>query len=162
MGCVPNAMSLRTGQWHDRTSETFIDHVLMMKWFAMTARSVLAEEGTGTGYGHHGSRDVGLAMDPHFALQILDQFKFNLPMLASLSFKYFLRADGLLNYPCSHRTALSVFHHSHKMPAFSFLAVCFITFSVYSFWYIFLGLLSLGVSMDHSRGRRWLTFASLS
>ena len=93
---------------------------------------------------------------------LINHFKFNLPMLASLSFKYFLRADGLLNYPCSHRTALSVFHHSHKMPAFSFLAVCFITFSVYSFWYIFLGLLSLGVSMDHSRGRRWLTFASLS
>ena len=76
-------------------------------------------------------------MDPHFPLQILDQFKFSLPMLASLSLEYFLRADGLLNYPCS-RTALSVFRHSHKMPAFSFLTVYFITFSVYSFWYIFL------------------------
>ena len=119
--------------------QNVIDHVPMMKWLAMTARSVLAE-GTGRVYrvctvttGHVMSVWLWILTSPCFPLQILDQFKFTLPMLASLSLEYFLRADGLLNYPCS-RTALSVFRHdSHKMPAFSFLTVYFITFSVYSF-----------------------------
>ena len=41
-----------------------IDHVPIMKWLAIALVLAMLAEGNG----HHGSRDVGLAMDPHFFL----------------------------------------------------------------------------------------------